>query len=75
MAKKQQPSWQYKFTFGLSIVMFLLVFAYFVQSFQDMREIKPVSAAIEHISDSSIKSTQNTKNSSPAETKVKETGK
>ena len=67
MAKKQQPAWQFKFTFGLSIVMFLLVFAYFVQSFQDMREIKPVSVAVERISDSAAKPKQNTNGSSPVE--------
>lgn len=52
MAKKQQPAWQFRFSFGLSIVMFFLVIAYFVQSFQHMMEIKPVSVAIERISES-----------------------
>ncbi|MFC1665136.1 hypothetical protein ACFL17_05840 [Pseudomonadota bacterium] len=75
MAKKQQPRWQFKFTFGLSIVMFFLIFAYFVQSFQDMREIKPVSVAVERIGDSSAKPTPNTKDSSPEESMKEGTGK
>ena len=61
MAKKQQPGWQFKFTFGLSIVMFFLVIAYFVQSFHAVREIKPVSVAIERISESSSESHTNSK--------------
>ena len=52
MAKKPQPGWQFKFTFGLSIVMFFLVIAYFIQSFQEMRKIQPVQVAIERLSES-----------------------
>jgi hypothetical protein len=59
MAKKQQPGWQFKFTFGLSIVMFFLVIAYFVQSFHAVREIKPVSVAAERISKSSAEPLSN----------------
>ncbi len=55
MAKKQQPAWQFKFTFVLSIVMFFLVIAYFIQSFQDMLEIQPVQVAIERLSESPAK--------------------
>ena len=52
MAKKQQPGWQFKFTLGLSIVMFFLVIAYFFESFQKMLEIQPVQVAIERLSES-----------------------
>ena len=52
MAKKPQPSWQFKFTFGLSIAMFFLVIAYFIQSFQEMRKIQPVQIAIERLTES-----------------------
>jgi hypothetical protein len=52
MAYKQQPGWQFKFTFGLSIVMFFLVIAYFVQSFHEMRRIQPVQVAIERLAES-----------------------
>ena len=51
MAKKQQPAWQFKFTFALSIVMFFLVIAYFFESFQKMLEIQPVQVAIERLSE------------------------
>ena len=47
--KKQQKPWQYKFSFGLSLVMLLLVIGYFVQSFIEIRKVKPVSVAIERI--------------------------
>ena len=47
--KKQQKPWQYKFSFGLSLVMLLLVIGYFVQSFIEIRKNKPVSVAIERI--------------------------
>ena len=75
MAKKQQPDWQFKFTLGLSIAMFFLVFAYFVQSFQEMREIKPVSVAMEHLSDSRAKSIPNTEGSALTRTDKEETDK
>jgi hypothetical protein len=49
--KKQQKPWQYKFSFGLSLVMLLLVAGYFIQSFIEIRKVKPVSVAIERISE------------------------
>jgi len=49
--KKQQKPWQYKFSFGLSLVMLLLVVGYFIQSFTEIRKVKPVSVAIERISE------------------------
>ena len=52
MAKKQENTWQYKFSFTLSLIMLLLVFGYFSQSFIEIRKVKPVSVAIERISNS-----------------------
>jgi hypothetical protein len=49
--KKQQKPWQYKFSFGLSLVMLLLVVGYFVQSFMEIRKVKPVSVAVERITE------------------------
>ena len=50
MAKRNENPWQFKFTFALAIVMLLLVFGYFTQSFLEIRKVKPVSVAIERIS-------------------------
>jgi hypothetical protein len=49
--KKQQKPWQYTFSFGLSLVMLFLVAGYFIQSFIEIRKVKPVSLAIERISE------------------------
>jgi hypothetical protein len=49
--KKQQKPWQYTFSFGLSLVMLFLVAGYFIQSFIEIRKVKPVSVAIERISE------------------------
>ena len=65
MAKKPQPGWQFKFTFGLSIVTFFLVIAYFVQSFHAVREIKPVSVAVERISETQASSIDEPEPASP----------
>jgi hypothetical protein len=51
--KKQQKPWQYKFSFALSLIMLLLVCGYFVQSFLEIRKVKPVSIAIERLTQSS----------------------
>jgi len=56
MAKKQQPGWQFKLSFALSVFMLFLIFGYFYQSFLEIRKVKPVSVAIEKIKDSSIRS-------------------
>ncbi|MCK5395205.1 MAG: hypothetical protein KAJ32_04395 [Gammaproteobacteria bacterium] len=61
MAKKQQPAWQFKLTMTLSIVMLLLIFGYFSQSFLEIRKVKPVSVAIERIIDSSVRPHTNSK--------------
>jgi len=55
MAKKQQPAWQFKLSFALSVFMLFLIFGYFYQSFLEIRKVKPVSVAIERIKESSIK--------------------
>jgi putative effector of murein hydrolase LrgA (UPF0299 family) len=47
--KKQQKPWQYKFSLALSLLMLLLVCGYFVQSFVEIRKVKPVSVAIERL--------------------------
>jgi hypothetical protein len=52
MARKKQASWQFKFTMALSILMFFLIFAYFTESFLEIRKVKPVSVAIEKINSS-----------------------
>lgn len=51
MARKQQQPWQFKLTMALSMLMLFLIFAYFYQSFVEIRKVKPVSVAIEKIKD------------------------
>ena len=46
--KKERP-WELKVTWTLSIVMLLLVFGFFYQSFQEMRKIAPVQVAVERV--------------------------
>ena len=50
MVKRNENSWQFKFSFALAILMLFLVFGYFTQSFLEIRKVKPVSVAIERIS-------------------------
>ena len=52
MAKKPQPAWQFKLTMALSIFMLFLIFGYFSQSFLEIRKVKPVSVAIERLTES-----------------------
>ena len=56
MARDNDKPWQFKFTFALSIVMLLLVFGYFTQSFLEIRKVKPVRVAIERIREKSTES-------------------
>lgn len=49
--RKDRP-WELKVTWTLSIVMLLLVFGFFYQSFQEMRKIAPVQVAVERITGS-----------------------
>ena len=48
--KKDRP-WELKVTWTLSIVMLLLVFGFFYQSYQEMRKIAPVQVAVEKITE------------------------
>lgn len=72
MARKEQPSWQFKLSMGLSILMLFLVFGYFTQSFLEIRKVKPVSVAIERLSGSSADS--NTNPDATPETQAEEKG-
>ena len=64
MAKKKDKPWQYTFSTVLAAMTLLLVFGYFVQSFIEIRKVKPVSVAIERIKDSS-EVTSNTQEKAP----------
>jgi len=53
MAKnKKDKSWHLKFTWALSILMLLLVFGFFYESYTEMRKIAPVKVAVERIAGS-----------------------
>lgn len=53
MAKKRKDKpWHLKVTWTLSILMLLLVFGFFYQSFQEVRKIAPVQVAVERMSGS-----------------------
>lgn len=53
MAKKRKDKpWHLKVTWTLSIVMLLLIFGFFYQSFQEVRKIAPVQVAVERMSGS-----------------------
>lgn len=55
MAKKRKDKpWHLKVTWTLSILMLLLVFGFFYQSFQEVRKIAPVQVAVERISGSAV---------------------
>jgi len=49
MAKIKDKPWQYTFTTILSAVTLLLIFGYFIQSFIEIRKVKPVTVAMERI--------------------------
>jgi hypothetical protein len=49
--KKDKP-WHLKFTWALSILMLLLVFGFFYQSFEEMLKFAPVQVAVERIMES-----------------------
>jgi hypothetical protein len=53
MAKQKQPAWQFKLSMALSVLMLFLIFGYFYQSFLEIRKVKPVSVAIERMTESS----------------------
>jgi len=51
MAKKRKDKpWHLNVTWTLSIVMLLLIFGFFYQSFQEVRKIAPVQVAVERMS-------------------------
>ena len=53
MAKKRKDKpWHLKVTWTLSIVMLLLIFGFFYQSFQEVRKIAPVQVAVERVNGS-----------------------
>jgi len=49
--KKKDKSWHLKITWTLSIIMLLLIFGFFYQSFEEMLKIAPVQVAVERISE------------------------
>lgn len=50
MAKKRKDKpWHLKVTWTLSIVMLLLIFGFFYQSFQEVRKMTPVQVAVERM--------------------------
>ena len=52
MAKKRKDKpWHLKVTWALSILMLLLVFGFFYQSFEEVRKFTPVKVAVEQISE------------------------
>jgi hypothetical protein len=57
MVKRDENPWQFKFSLALAILMLFLVFGYFTQSFLEIRKVKPVSVAIERLSNSNSGST------------------
>ena len=52
--KKKDKPWHLKVTWTLSIVMLLLVFGFFYQSFEEMLKIAPVQVAIERINEPEV---------------------
>ena len=50
--KRKDKPWHLKVTWTLSIVMLLLVFGFFYQSYQEVRKIAPVQVAVERMSGS-----------------------
>jgi len=48
-AKSKDKPWQYTFTTILASVTLLLVIGYFIQSFIEIRKVKPVTVAMERL--------------------------
>lgn len=53
MAKKPQPAWHFKVSFGLVMVVMLLIGVYFYQSYLEVLAVRPVEVAIERIQERS----------------------
>lgn len=49
MPKSKEKPWQYTFTTVLAGVTLLLVIGYFMQSFIEIRKMKPVTVAMERL--------------------------
>jgi hypothetical protein len=49
MPKKKDKSWQYTFTTILAGVTLLLIVGYFIQSFIEIRKVKPVTVAMDRL--------------------------
>jgi hypothetical protein len=49
MAKKKATSWQFKVSSALSVLMLFLILGYFIESFLEIRKVKPVTVAIERL--------------------------
>ena len=47
--KRKDKPWHLKVTWTLSILMLVLIFGFFHQSYEEMREIAPVKVAVERI--------------------------
>jgi hypothetical protein len=71
--KKQQEPWQYKVSFGLTLVLLLLIFGYFAQSFKAVREIQPVRIAVERLRDAPV--APETDSEAPPGNETEDTGK
>ena len=50
--KRKDKPWHLKFTWALSILMLLLIFGFFYQSYEEVRNIAPVQVAVERMSGS-----------------------
>ena len=49
MPKSKEKPWQYTFTTVLMAVTLLLIIGYFIQSFIEIRKVKPVTVAMERL--------------------------
>ena len=47
--KRKDKPWHLKVTWTLSIVMLLLIFGFFYQSFEEVKNMAPVQVAVERI--------------------------
>ena len=50
--KRKDKPWHLKVTWTLSIVMLLLIFGFFYQSFEEVKNMAPVQVAVERIGNS-----------------------
>ena len=54
MARRKEQGWQFKFSSILAVVMLFLIVGYFFQSYTEVRKMKPVQAAVEHVSSKKV---------------------